>query len=86
MPTIEQLRQKIERIDVSIIAKLAERKKLSQQIGKLKLQEGKDIIDLSQEKKIFENYESLTEQYRLPQPFIKRLFKIIIAYSRKVQK
>ena len=65
MPTIEQLRQKIERIDVSIIAKLAERKKLSQQIGKLKLQEGKDIIDLSQEKKIFENYESLTEQYRL---------------------
>ena len=86
MPTIEQLRKEIERTDANIIEKLAKRQELSKQIGQLKLSEGKEIIDLSQEKKLYEFYKTLSEKNKLQQAFVNRVFKIIIAYSRKVQK
>ena len=86
MPTIEQLRKEIERTDSNIIEKLAKRQELSKQIGQLKLSEGKEIIDLSQEKKLYEFYKTLSEKNKLQQAFVNRVFKIIIAYSRKVQK
>ena len=86
MPTIEQLRQKIEMPIAEFIEKLAKRQELSKQIGQLKLSEGKEIIDLSQEKKLYEFYKTLSEKNKLQQAFVNRVFKIIIAYSRKVQK
>lgn len=85
MSTIEQLRQEIERTDALIIEKLAQRQELSKQIGKLKLEAGKEVVDLSQEKKLFEFYNILSDKYKLQRAFINRLFKIIIAYSRMVQ-
>lgn len=86
MLTIEELRKKIELTDASIIEKLAQREELSKQIGQLKLDGGTDVIDLSREKKLFEFYECLCEKYKLPQAFVKRLFKTIIIHSRTVQK
>ena len=86
MLTIKQLRKKIERTDAKIIEKLAERQELSKKIGQLKLEEGRAIIDLSQEKQLFEFYNSLSEKNQLQQDFVHKLFKIIIAYSRMVQK
>jgi prephenate dehydrogenase len=84
--TLEQLRARIATVDAEIIEKLAERQKTSRQIGELKSQQGKEIIDISQENKLFEYYEGLSEKYHLQPSFVKRLFKMIIAYSRKVQK
>jgi len=86
MSTIEQLRKKIEQADTVIIETLAKRQELSKQIGQLKSNHGRDVIDLAREKKLFEFYEDLSERYHLQQTFVKRLFKLIIAYSRKVQK
>ncbi|QDP71953.1 chorismate mutase [Legionella israelensis] len=86
MSSIEQLRQKIENIDHDIIKHLAQRQELSQQIGLLKSKEGKAIIDPAQEKKLFRLYGQWCEKYHLPQSFIKNLFRIIIDYSRMVQK
>jgi chorismate mutase len=86
MLTIEQLRKKIEQTDATIIEKLAKRQKLSKQIGQLKLRRGKDIVDRPREEQLFEFYEKLSERYHLQRTFVKRLFKLIIAYSRMVQK
>ncbi len=85
MLTIEQLREKIEQTDTHIIEKLAERQELAKQIGQLKLEEGRDIIDHSQEKRLFEFYDQLCEKHNVQKAFVKKLFKIIIAYSRGVQ-
>lgn len=85
MITIEQLRKEIKKTDASIIKQLAKRQELVKQIGSLKLQQGKEVVDLNQEKKLFEFYEQLSQQYNLQQPFIQHLFKLIIAYSRQVQ-
>ena len=86
MLTLEQLRTQIKQTDMKIIESLAERQELSKKIGQLKCEQGKEIVDLTQEKQLFESYEALSEQYYLQKTFVKRLFKLIIAYSRGVQK
>ena len=86
MSTIEQLREQIEHTDADIIKKLAKRQKLAKQIGQLKSEQGKDVVDLLREKILFEFYEELSAKHNLQQTFVKRLFKLIISYSKKVQK
>ncbi|KTD02450.1 chorismate mutase [Fluoribacter gormanii] len=86
MNTLEELRKQIEQTDADLIEILAKRQELSKQIGVLKSQEGKKITDRSREKQLFEYYEHLSKQYHLQEEFINRVFKIIIANSRKVQK
>ncbi|KTC83486.1 chorismate mutase [Legionella cincinnatiensis] len=86
MCTLEELRKQIEQTDAYIIEKLAQRQELAKQIGEIKSKEGKKIIDRQREKKLFIYYEELSNQYHLQQDFVARLFKIIIANSKKVQK
>ena len=86
MLTLEHLRTQIKQIDAKIIESLAKRQELSKQIGRLKWAQGKEVVDRTQEKKLFEFYETLSEQYHLQKTFVKRLFKLIITYSRRVQK
>lgn len=85
MLTIEQLRENIEKVDAEIIERLAERETLSRQIGKLKFEQGKGIIDRSQEDKLFHFYNDLAKKYNLQPALVERLFKIIITHSRKIQ-
>jgi chorismate mutase len=84
--TIKQLRKKIDAIDASIIKKLSARQKLSIKIGKLKNKSGNKIIDAKREVQLMHMYETLSNKYQLQEDYIKRLFKIIISTSRKVQK
>lgn len=86
MLTIEQLRKEIEQTDAVIIETLAKRQELAKQIGQLKAHHGLGIVDPAREKKLFEFYETLSARYHLSHPFVKRLFTLIIAYSRGVQK
>ena len=86
MQTIEELRQKIADIDAEIIATLGRRQELSKQIGQIKIKAGIVVIDSLQEKKRFESYETLCKKNQLPYSFIKRVFTLIIAHSRRVQR
>jgi len=85
MLTIKQLRKKIDAIDLAIIKKLSARQKISIKIGKLKIKGGDNIIDVKREMKLMHLYETLSNKYQLQQNYIKRLFKIIIINSRKMQ-
>lgn len=86
MPTLTSLRKKIQTIDQQIIKKLAERQQLSKEIGCLKNSAGKKITDVVREQELMQYYENLSSQYGLQFPFIKRLFKMIIVYSRSMQR
>lgn len=86
MLSIKQLRKKIDKIDTEIIKKLAERKKISKEIGKLKAKIGKQIKDLKREQQLEELYEKLCTRYKLDPAFVKKLFKTIIKNSRNIQK
>jgi chorismate mutase len=86
MLTIEQLRKKIEQTDANLIEILAERQELAKQIGQLKLEEGKGVVDRRREKELFELHKKLSDRYHLEQSFVNKLFKVIIEYSVMVQK
>ena len=85
MSTIEQLREQIQNIDHDIIRHIAFRQDLCKKIGTLKRQVGKQIIDIEQEKKNFEFYESLSKEYSIDPKFVARLFRLIIINSRTIQ-
>jgi chorismate mutase len=86
MLTIKKLRAKIDKIDADIIKKLSQRKTLSVKIGKLKSSFDGKIIDREREKKLIIRYEKLCAEYQLQPALVKKLFKIILADSRKLQK
>lgn len=86
MTDIQKFRDKIDKIDLAIIKKLAQRKKLSIKIGQLKKKENKIIKVLIREKAMMKNYDILCHKYNLQKSFIKEIFKIIISNSKKLQK
>jgi chorismate mutase len=86
MRALEGLRKQIDEIDALIIENLAKRQELSKQIGQLKSNHSKDIVDPLREETLFAHYRILSERYQIQANFIKDLFKLIIAHSKKVQK
>ncbi len=86
MKTIEGLRKQIDAIDAIIIEHLAKREQISLQIGQLKSIHGKAILDPLREETLFTYYRQLSEKHHIQASFIKDLFKLIMAHSRKVQK
>lgn len=86
MTDIQKLRNRIDKIDLAIIKKLAQRKKLSIKIGKWKKKEKQTIKVSTREREMMINYDMLSGKYHLHKSFIKQLFKIIIENSIKLQK
>ena len=86
MLTIKQLRDKIDKIDTDIIKKISQRRVLSIKIGKIKSKIDKKVIDKKREEKLILRYEKLCLEYKLQSSFVKKIFKIIIANSRGLQK
>lgn len=86
MKTLKQLREEIEKIDEGIIQQLALRKELSLQIGGLKKQLKKKINDTAREKTLKHYHATLAVKHTLDARFIRRIFKVILRHSRKLQK
>lgn len=86
MSTIKQLRTKIDKIDANIIKKLSERQKASVQIGQLKAKQGKTVLNKQREKELLLYHKKLCIQHHVQPELVRKLFKIIMANSRKLQK
>jgi chorismate mutase len=85
MSTIKELRSKVNKVDAAIIKKLATRTKLIKKIGALKTKSGKKITDKKREQELMQFYQQISLDYQLDPIFIKKLFKLIIAESRRAQ-
>lgn len=82
---LRQLRGKIDDIDQSIIKLLAERQKISQEIGKYKAARGLPIQQGEREAEIIKKHTQEAKNAGLAVAFIEKLFDIIFQYSRKDQ-
>ncbi len=83
---LKLLRAKIDKLDEAIIKKLALRQKLSKKIGLLKTDAGKPIRDYKREAAQQRKYKKIATHSQIDALFISKLFEIIIANSRSVQK
>lgn len=86
MANIKDLRNKIDKLDHAIIKKIAQRNALVIKIGKIKNQINSKVLDTKREEQLIARYKKLSLTYGVKADFIKRLFKMIIANSRQLQK
>jgi chorismate mutase len=81
MVYIEEIRphrEKIDRLNIEIIEKIAERQKEALLIGEIKKKYDKPIIDTSREKVILESIREKAQHYMLDSDALERVFKEII--------
>lgn len=79
------LRKKINCIDNSLLKLLYKRNLISQKIIKEKIYINHPIKDSTREKEIFKKIINKSKKYHLKKKFIKKIFKIIIKNSVKIQ-
>ena len=77
---IEQLREKIDKVDSRIVALLEERVDLAKKIGEAKRKHGLPVSDPKREQQVL---IKVTERTKLNQGFVKKLFQDIIGYCRE---
>jgi chorismate mutase len=77
---IEQMREKIDRIDSKIVKLLEERVDLAKKIGESKRKHNMPIADPTREQEILIR---VTENTKLDKPFLKKIFGAIIEYCKQ---
>ena len=83
--SLENLRRKIDAADAEIVHLIAERIKITQEIGKEKRGAGKQIEDRERERKVLENIRQIAKEKGLSQNDIESIYQQIISISKRRQ-
>lgn len=78
-PDLDDLRKRLDEIDNSLIILLAERFKVTQEVGEYKRDNNVPPVDPAREAAIFERIEQTAENNGLNPEFANRLIQFIIA-------
>ncbi|WP_343190182.1 prephenate dehydratase domain-containing protein [Buchnera aphidicola (Mollitrichosiphum nigrofasciatum)] len=79
------LRNKINKIDQSILKILSKRKKTIKKIAKIKIKNNYNIKDIKREKELFKKIYIKSKKYKLNIKFIKKIFTCILKESVNIQ-
>ncbi len=83
--SLEDLRRKIDEVDIEIVKRLAERMRIAEKIGGEKIGQGKQIGDSEREKKVLENVKSLAQEEKISQEDIASIYRQIVNVAKRVQ-
>ena len=83
--SLEELRKRIDEIDADIVRLLAERIKISEQIGSEKREQGKQIEDSEREKIVLEHVNQLARELNISPSDIETIYQQIMTASKRVQ-
>jgi chorismate mutase/prephenate dehydratase len=83
--SLQDLRKTTDEIDIKIIKLLAERLKLSRQIGQEKKESRKPIEDRQREAQVIKNVRDLAKKEGVSPEDIERIYKLVINASKSVQ-
>lgn len=86
MSIIKKLRKKIDKVDKKLLEILAERFKLTGQLGIYKKKHHLPIEDKKREKEIFKKRKILAKKLNLDSLLIEKIFKLIIKNVKKNHK
>ena len=84
--SLEKLREEVDEIDKKVLELLSKRKKVVEQIGKIKQEKHLVINDKNREDELIKNVIKKGQTLGLEEKYLRRLYKEIIKYSKKVQK
>jgi chorismate mutase len=83
--SLEELRKKIDETDDKIARLIAERIRISEEIGKEKKRQGRRIVDTERERKVLENVRRIARDEKISQEDIESIYQQIMIASKKVQ-
>ncbi|MBI3318780.1 MAG: chorismate mutase [Candidatus Omnitrophica bacterium] len=83
--TLNQLRKRIDRIDLRLLALLSRRAGLVLQVGRLKQGQGRPVFDGWREKMVLRRLVRANGG-PFPSRSVERIFRDILAFSRKLER
>jgi len=83
--SLEELREQIDVIDAQLAALIAERMKISKEIGKLKHKNDAQIEDPKREAEVVKNWKKYAAIYKESKESAENIVKTIIAECKKKQ-
>ncbi len=86
MPSIEELRRDIDRIDELMVRLLNERARCACEIGRIKKDQGVEIYQPDREKQVLNHVRSVAAEGPLGPEAIARLFERIIDEARRLER
>ena len=86
MPTLDDLRQDIDRVDEVIVRLLNERARVACEIGRIKKEKGIEVYQPEREKHVLAHVRELGSQGPLGPDAIARLFERIIDEARRLER
>ena len=85
MQELEQLRTEIDEIDTQLLDLLAKRQLVVTKVGEFKQKHSIQVFDAAREEYLYKFHRRLSAKYNLSFDFIKDLFAMIMAESRRTQ-
>lgn len=82
---IVQLRKQLDEVDDKLLGVLAERFRVTDEIGRHKHQHGIGVVDTTREKTHFTNLSRLAVELGIEAGFIRQLMRLVIDQSAKRQ-
>ena len=86
MPTLDDLRDDIDRVDEVLVRLLNERARVACEIGRLKKELGVEVYQPEREKQVLEHVRGLATEGPLGPEAIGRLFERIIDEARRLER
>ena len=86
MPTLEDLRKDIDRVDEVLVRLLNERARCACEIGRIKKQQNVEIYQPEREKQVLEHVKSVAAEGPLEPEAIARLFERIMDEARRLER
>jgi chorismate mutase len=86
MPTLEELRKDIDRVDEVLVRLLNERARCACEIGQLKKAQNVEIYQADREKQVLDHVRSIAAEGPLEPEAIARLFERIIDEARRLER
>ncbi len=82
---LETLRQQIDTIDTQLLLLLAQRKRLVEQIARIKADRGIAVQDRAREDALLRRWKDFSRQLDLSESFTRELADVLLRFSRKLQ-
>ena len=86
MPTLDELRRDIDRVDEVLVRLLNERARCACEVGKLKKELGIEVYQPEREKQVIQHVRSIASEGPLGPDAIARLFERIIDEARSLER
>ena len=86
MPTLDSLRDDIDRVDEVLVRLLNERARVACEIGRVKKEQGIELYQPDREKQVLAHVRSIASEGPLGADAIARLFERIIDEARRLER